>query len=654
MPPKKKAPKPSVVDLEKARRKEEEEEKALKQAEEEFEKAGISIVKTVTTKKNKKRPDPQKNQETNKINSEFLISCRMGMFLEAKRLIELGANLQHIDDQGNTALHFCSAHRSAESLRIAEMVADANPSFINLKNKSGLTPAALCCTTMGSSLILNMLLERGLDKNSLVKEDRKDTLLHSACYFSNLDSVMVLIAHGVDIDAENSSRLKPFQALDMEAVLKIQDRIRAQNESTKSLKREKEKAEGAAQVEVPAQVEDELKEDEKDFSEFLVAQSESVSEPISEVFNGGVEEKNDEDVLPILSAEQKLEAQRKEMDSFLEAKTEIRSVYDLPSFLLPNILELIRENVGVRFNQGVQIKGSRASITALSTRFPSDLDLEVFVVDMRFWSDEKIQEFARRNFDLESSSRNIYRGPHHNGSAFTVNIKDENRRLDFSFYDPKMLPPHNLSWATNKEKKVLFDAEGNAYHYPALLASTEWANHRAGQYSQGLIINPEARGLMLRLCFLASVGEITRDEILEALPVIKPDNPVDLLQKEFKLDKLFGVDQESIGERTQSLVSEGLERLFKSHNLDRDQQRSFLENLDWVSKVFYSSERNKEGFFHELHLSDRGRFQQNRMGYFPLYKSIEGALSSFEAQPSSSPLCGYAYRTDCKHGRGLG
>lgn len=259
--------------------------------------------------------------------------------------------------------------------------------------------------------------------------------------------------------------------------------------------------------------------------------------------------------------EQRLKSEQEEMKSFLQGSRQIDSVFNLPLFLQPSILDLLKNG------SQVQVKGSVAYQASNSNRLPSDLDLEIFVGGIGKWPDQEIQKLVQEKFNLEITPEQIYR----KNNVFTLNVKDEARSLDLSFYDPTMLPPRHLSWTTSREGKIFFSSEGVANSAPI---------------EPQLFINPEAHGLVKRLCFLETVGVVNRNEIV-AECCRNQINLAYLLFKELKLDNLELI-KEAGGEN--SLIKESLTKFAESHHFDRVQQKRFLANLSWISGLFVVGE----------------------------------------------------------------
>ncbi|MBP7709441.1 MAG: hypothetical protein KA100_00035 [Rickettsiales bacterium] len=238
---------------------------------------------------------------------------------------------------------------------------------------------------------------------------------------------------------------------------------------------------------------------------------------------------------------------KEQMKKFLCGPRQINCLQDLPQFLQPALRELLQNSCQVT------LKGSAVYLAPEAKRKPGDLDLEVKINGIGSWSDKEIVQFVDAKFGLKILPENIFR----RGGVFTLNVKDSEKKLDWSFYDQKMLPPRELSWATNCETKIFFTADGQALRQepPAQLQ-----------------VNPQAHGLILRLCFLETIGHINKGQIEAALGKI---SPADLLLKELKLDR--------VGEKKSP--SEIILNYAKSHSLDENEQKHFVENLSWMLEI---------------------------------------------------------------------
>lgn len=277
-----------------------------------------------------------------------------------------------------------------------------------------------------------------------------------------------------------------------------------------------------------------------------------------------------------LQKESWLKEQQRQMRHFLESDRNVNHITDLPSFMRPIIEGLLEQD------HRVFLKGSAIYQRGDTDRVPVDLDVEVMVKGMNKWNNEKINNFVKKNFDLDTRDEHIFRGQSKGEKAFSVNIKDAKRGLDISFYDPNLKPHPELSWIVSREEKVFFKKDERIRRVkPEGFSVYLRENNIRFNPKSDLLINSSARGLILRLSFLETISHITKDEIEANLACsIHPANPIDLLFKELKMDKRDFV----ISENKELEIKSSINRFLNSHKLDEDYRLRFLSNLsDMIS-----------------------------------------------------------------------
>jgi hypothetical protein len=286
---------------------------------------------------------------------------------------------------------------------------------------------------------------------------------------------------------------------------------------------------------------------------------------------------------------QRQEDRKQELTEFLSNYCEITSTANLPPLLQRFVNELLEKN------SVVMIKGSAVYQRDRSNRVPSDLDLEIWV-DGIGSSDElaaEIKDVIDRHLDLAIDPSEAYRGSEKK-STFSLNVKDQSHKLDISIYDSKTPPLDNLSWLTSKDKKILFDKDGIARDVKPR-GLQDFLDKKSDQTLPDFFINPEARSLILRLCFLQTVGEITREEIEMALPQLalprskinrSPYLPAHLDPEELvlinpatMLIQSLRITREEVLRNEKDAIKEVILDFVKSHFESVNQQAQFIQNL---------------------------------------------------------------------------
>lgn len=276
----------------------------------------------------------------------------------------------------------------------------------------------------------------------------------------------------------------------------------------------------------------------------------------------------------LMSAEDR-RFEKHQTQDFLSSSGKINAVVDLPEFLQPKVRDFLSKDY-LLF-----VKGSAVWGRGSSTRLPSDLDLELVVSGIQKWSDQQIIDFVKENFSVEISQQQIYRGPKRNGSIFTVNFKDDERLLDISIYDVEKLPDPNLGWTHSKEKKIFFKKDGTTELVRPIgleerIVNLRFSNPKINP-ERDFFVNTKARGLLMRLCFLQVVGEITQQELNQVLQEKDLLNPIHLLSKELKLDQIEALPNQ------EQWVRRKITDFANSHNLNEKQYKSFVDNLNSIT-----------------------------------------------------------------------
>jgi len=264
----------------------------------------------------------------------------------------------------------------------------------------------------------------------------------------------------------------------------------------------------------------------------------------------------------------KLEQDQEEMQAFLKGPRQIKSIFDLPAFLHPSFNALLQDG------HRILLKGSAVYQFPNSRRVPNDLDVEILVRGMSKWNDKDVQNFVKMHFDIEDSKIKIYRGPNNDGSVFTVNVKDEDRKLDISLYDRQKEPPAFLRWTISREEKVFFQKDGEARNVKNS-GFTKYIRENIIPFDprRDFMINPNARGLISRLCFFQTIGHIGECETDIALQAISPNNLADLLFREMK------VDLSQTPENQKKAIQKKISGFADSHSFDENSRCVFISRM---------------------------------------------------------------------------
>lgn len=292
--------------------------------------------------------------------------------------------------------------------------------------------------------------------------------------------------------------------------------------------------------------------------------SEVIAEEILQEQKIAIESKQmageDKDAAP--SRLEKLHDERKQMEKFLSGPRQINSLADLPKFLQQPLDKLLQ--VGC----GVVLKGSALYLPSYSKRQPSDLDIEVFVPKIKDWPEEQIRKFLQEDCDLEPPSKLpiFVKKKKDEKEVFTLGIKDNIRKVDWAFYDAdhKYQEVDHLSWIVAPSEKMYFDSAGYA-HYQ--------------DYSRPLEINPRAHSLILNLSFYLTIGCYNSQELVDAISLSVKEQPLELLCKEFRLDK------PEFLEKWPQIIDNKISHFMQSHNLSPEEQLAFVHNLGYLANV---------------------------------------------------------------------
>eukprot|EP01041_Mallomonas_annulata_P008100 gene8100-16619_t len=179
----------------------------------------------------------------NDFGSLLVWACSTGQYLIAEKLVNAGAALNTVNDEGNTGLHFACSKGLSDLVRLLiQKGAD-----IHIKNKNGETPLHRCCygSHGNRTLIITTLISAGsqlsiVDKSGVSpltvacmngrraavrlllasspgstrlisnRSPDKRTPLHWACRHGWVDVAGILLNLGADVDVKDKNGCKPF------------------------------------------------------------------------------------------------------------------------------------------------------------------------------------------------------------------------------------------------------------------------------------------------------------------------------------------------------------------------------------------------------------------------------------------------------------
>jgi len=146
------------------------------------------------------------NSKLNKngLNIKFLRAIKIGNFQLAQEFVDLGANAEIRDKEGNDALSI--AVTNGNRVIVDWLIKTLNVK-LNSKNHDGCTPL-MYAASVGHLDILKYLVENGCP----LEDESVDgfTALHWAAYIGNMDTVKALVQFGANIKALNADGKYPY------------------------------------------------------------------------------------------------------------------------------------------------------------------------------------------------------------------------------------------------------------------------------------------------------------------------------------------------------------------------------------------------------------------------------------------------------------
>jgi ankyrin len=127
-----------------------------------------------------------------------------GDMAKVQELLASGANLDTVDEEGYTSLHYASVIGHVDIVRLL-IAKGANPDTTNIHGVTPLHHASFS----GNTVIAQLLIEKGADVN-VADLWIDNTPLHAASEKGHVDMARLLIEKGADVNAVNSARKTPL------------------------------------------------------------------------------------------------------------------------------------------------------------------------------------------------------------------------------------------------------------------------------------------------------------------------------------------------------------------------------------------------------------------------------------------------------------
>ncbi len=471
--------------------------------------------------------------------------------------IRSGEDLSLTSRDGSSVLK-CAIKKCGDSDSINAVLNSDNLSFEVIRDELAGEIKSKNRVAVGIILGNSKVIERvaslpGRDRESFFASIKSTDSAISNLVKSFRSSVSALENAAVKTEAEEESK-KPAISKNEAKRLK-QARRQAEQEEEEARKQEIKAAQEELRRKVDLVFDEISSEVVAEELASIALEERTIKDLEQEIFSEVLEDFAKESSTKILSD---LKSSIEEVSEFLREEKRIRSVDQLPVFLQQPVRDLVaREDV-----EAVSLKGSAVYQWDRKFRQPADLDLEVKVKNISQWPAEEVAKFVKDHFDLTIDSSSIYRG-RGGEKTFSLNVKDDLRKIDISIYDPEKMPRNHQSFITNRESRVNFGRDGSAhYEFP------EFA------HQSRLVFQERTQGLIFRLSFLEACGVITKEELRGAFQRLRT-HPVELLSRELKISFADPSNREEV----QKSVVEKVSNFADSHNLEGVARKAFVDNL---------------------------------------------------------------------------
>jgi len=151
---------------------------------------------------NNANPEIENVQEA----TPLMIACRTGSLANAALLLKYGANINHADSKGNTALF--NAVMYGNSISTVRFLC-SNGANTNHVNGAGETPLLLVCR-QGNVRTASILLEHSANKNYVTTDGQLNSPILLSIVVNAPHLMRLLLSYGADVLHENSSGENAF------------------------------------------------------------------------------------------------------------------------------------------------------------------------------------------------------------------------------------------------------------------------------------------------------------------------------------------------------------------------------------------------------------------------------------------------------------